>query len=356
MITDIAQQRLQSQLLEPAIFQQPAQVVSWFGAMQAQDRAGVKWAVGLRSRANNAAVEQAFAGKRIIRTWLLRGTLQVAAAEDIRWMLDLLAPRLIAQSLRRLRQLELDEQTLLHSFSILTTELNKKGPRTRAQLVAALEEEDIAAQGPRAYHILRQAALARLICFGPMQGKEDGFVLLEDWASAGNQMEREAALAELAFRYFNSHGPATLDDFVWWSGLTKANARLGLELCKPRLHTENIDGRTYWMPQQELPRRVRGPTALLLPAYDEYYLGYTNRDAVIDARFDKKAVSSSGVFRPILVVNGQVIGTWNRTTKNKSLQIKLSLFKPLSGEESKVVDDAAHLYGAYRGLPVGSIN
>lgn len=352
MTIDIAYHRLQNQSIHPASFQQPRQIVAHFGAMQAQDRSGVKWAIGLRCGTNDTAVEQAIEDKLIIRTWLLRGTLQVVAAEDIHWMLNLLGPRIISQSARRLRQLELDDQTLSRSFHILTTEINQKGPRTRSQLVAALEQEGIAAQGPRAYHILRQAALAGLICFGSTQGKEDSFLLLEEWVSAASQIEGEEALAEIAHRYFKSHGPATLDDFAWWSGLTKTNARLGLELCKPRIRSELIGGKTHWLPQKELAPRGIEPIAFLLPAFDEYYLGYTKRGAIIDASFDIKAVSSSGVFRPMLIVNGQIVGTWKRTMKSRSLLIVLNLFRPLSGDETKAINEAARLYGSYHELPV----
>ena len=320
--------------------------------MQAQDRAGVKWAIGLRCGAQDAAVEQAFIDKRIIRTWLLRGTLQIVAAEDIHWLIGLLGPRIIAQSARRRRQLELDDQTLSRSFDILSTELVAKGQLTRKLIIAALEREGIAVPGQRAYHILRQAALAGLICFGPMQGKEESFVLLDALSPSGKQREGEEALAELALRYFNSHGPATLDDFTWWSGLPKAEARSGLELCRPQLRSETVDDRTYWWKQGAVNLTDKEPRIYLLPAYDEYYLGYKIREAIIDASYDAKAISSGGVFRPFILSGGQIIGTWRRKIKKKSTQIDVNLFRTLYSDEKQALPDAAERYGSFLGVPV----
>jgi hypothetical protein len=349
---NIPRHRLHNQRIVSSTFEHPGQAVAWFGAMQAQDYAGVKWAIGLRCReATEASVEQAIVDRSIIRTWLQRGTLQVVAAADIHWMRALLAPHLIAQGARRRRQLELDDAVLTRSAEIITRFLQDQKQLTRADLLSELEQAGIATPGARGYHILRHAGLEGLICFGPMQGKEQTFVLLVEWAPQRKQLPRDETLAELAGRYFSSHGPAALDDFVWWSGLPKKEARAALEMAKPQLHTEIIDGETYWLPPTDLAPQEIAPTAHLLPAYDEYYLGYKNRDAVLDARYDKKAVSSSGVFRPMIVIDGQIVGTWKQTFKKGKVMITLNPLRAFTANENQALTTAVIQYGSFLGLP-----
>jgi hypothetical protein len=358
MDVDITRHRLHNHRIVDRAFDRPDQPVAWFGAMQAQDYAGVKWAIGLRCRTISGAaaaetnVEQAIGDKTVIRTWLQRGTLQVVAATDIHWMLALLAPRLIAQSARRRRQLELDDIVLTHSAEIITRLLQGHKQLTRANLLQELEQAGISTPGARGYHILRHAGLEGLICFGPMQGKEQTFVLLDEWVPRGKQLPRDEALAELAGRYFNSHGPAALADFVWWSGLPKMDARSAIEMAQSQFHAEIIDGETYWLPPTDLAPEEMSPTAHLLPAYDEYYLGYKNRDAILNASYDKKAVSSSGVFRPMIVVDGQIVGTWKQKFGKGNVIITPNLFKTLTANENQALHMAANRYGAFLGLSV----
>jgi len=348
---DIAHHRLFSQRIAQEKFELPGQAVAWFGAMQAQDYASVKWAVGLRCyKATNATIEQAIADKAIIRTWIMRGTLQVVAAPDMHWILSLLAPRLIVNSAHRHQQLELDEAAFAQSYETLTSVLQGGKRLTRAEILLALEQAGISTSGQRGYHILWRAGLEGLICFGPMQDKEQTFVLLDEWVPGSRDMKRDEALAELARRYFGSHGPATLQDFVWWSGLTVADAKAGLEMAKTQLHQETIDGQTYWLFQNHPTPRDPSPTAYLLPAFDEYFLGYKTRNAILDPKYDKQAVSSNGIFRPMIVIDGQVAGTWKRTLKKGSVIIEPSAFNPFTEAENQSLLEAANRYGAFLGL------
>lgn len=353
MTLDIAHHRLHYQRIAPEKHESPGQVVSWFGGMQAQDYAGVKWAIGLRCRdATKITIERAIANRTIVRTWLMRGTLHVATASDVRWLLDLLAPRLIANSDRRYRQLELDDATFAGSYETLTTALQGGKQLTRAEIMLAWEEAGISTAGQRGYHILRRAGLEGLICFGPMQDKEETFVLLDEWAPHGKSMERDEALAELAGRYFRSHGPATLKDFVWWSGLKVADARTGLRIAKTQLRQETIEGQTYWTPQSDSIPKEPSPTIYLLPAYDEYFLGYKTRGAILDAKYDEKAVSSYGVFRPMIVLDGQIVGVWKQSREKDSVTITPTLFDSLTKAENQALLAAANRYGAFLGLSV----
>jgi hypothetical protein len=350
---DIPRHRLHNQRIGEEKFELPGQAVAGLGAVQAQDYASAKWAIGLRCRdATDATIEEAIANKTILRTWLMRGTLQVVATSDVRWMLRLLAPRIMANSARRHRQLELDDGTFAHSYEALTRELRSGKRLTRAEIMHLLEQAGISTSGQRGYHILRQAGLEGLICFGPMQDNEQTFVLLDEWAPPNQQMERGDALAKLAGRYFGSRGPATLQDFAWWSGLSAADARAGLTTAKIQLREETVDGQTYWLPENNSISKDPSPAVYLLPAYDEYYLGYKARNAVLDSKYDKQAVSSHGVFRPMIVLDGQIVGIWKRTLKRGSVIITPSPFNPLTKVENQALLVAANQYGAFLGLAI----
>jgi hypothetical protein len=351
---DVAHHRLYNQRIVQEKFELPSQAVTWFGAIQAQDYASVKWAVGLRCYgATEAIIEQAIVNKTIVRTWLMRGTLQVVAASDVRWMLALLAPRMIANSARRCQQLKLDDATFAHSYKTLAGVLQGGKRLTRAEIMLVLERAGISTSGQRGYHILRRAGQEGVICFGPMQDKQQTFVLLDEWVPHSKNMERDEALAELAGRYFRSHGPATLQDFVWWSGLPVADARVGLDIAKTQLHQETIDGQTYWGPRNNSIPKNPSPTAHLLPAFDEYFLGYKVRNAVLDSKYDKQAVSNNGVFRPMIIIDGQVVGIWKRTLKKGSVIITPTPFNSLATAESQALLVATNQYGAFLGLSVG---
>ncbi len=259
---NIAQQRLGNQSIAPAALLTPGEVVKKLGAMQAQDYLGALWALGLRmQRAVEADIEQAIANREIIRTWPMRGTLHFVAPEDVRWMPALLAPRILAGAARRHKQLELDEATFAHSETLFINALRNGRSLTRSEMMDVLEQACISTKGQRGYHILWWAAQNGLICFGPRQGKQHTFVLLDEWLPNSKSLSREESLAELAHRYFTGHGPATIQDYIWWSGLPAADARAGLEMVKSQLTHEELDGQTYWFsPSSPAPQ-----TATQLP-------------------------------------------------------------------------------------------
>ncbi|MBN1219139.1 MAG: AlkZ family DNA glycosylase, partial [Anaerolineae bacterium] len=279
---DIAPQRLHNQSIAPAVSETPGDVVKRLGAVQAQDYLGALWAVGLRMQAaTEQIIEQAIRDRQIIRTWPMRGTLHFVASEDVRWMLALLTPRVMAGAARRHRQLELDAATFARSETLFATALQGGQRLTRPEMMEVLEQGGISPDGQRGYHILGWAARSGFICFGPRQGKQDTFVWLDDWLPEGKTLSREESLAELAKRYFTGHGPATVQDFIWWSGLPAAEARTGLKMVEAGLAREELDGQTYWFLPSSFRAEVASSTAYLLPAFDEYLLGYRNRSAVL---------------------------------------------------------------------------
>jgi hypothetical protein len=349
---NIARQRLHNQRLSSSAFTEAAKAVRWLGAVQAQDYLGSLWALGLRlRRAVEEEVERAVADQSIVRTWPLRGTLHFVAAEDVRWMLRLSAPRTIARAASRYGQLELDAATFAKSNRALERALRGGRQLTRPELAAALERAGVSTSGQRLIHLLNRAALDGLVCYAARRGKQFTFALLDEWAPAARELERDEALAELAGRYFTSHGPATLQDYVWWSGLPTADARAGLEMAKPRLAREVVDGQTYWLPSSAPAAKETPPTAYLLPAYDEYTVAYRDRGAVLAPSHAEQLNAGGGILSPVVVLDGRVVGTWKRTLKRESVIITPSFFAPLGEDEQHALDAAARRYGAFLRVP-----
>lgn len=348
---DIAARRLRSQRIAGTGFKSPGEVVAWMGAVQAQDYLGALWALGLRMKtAREEAIEKAIADRTVVRTWPMRGTLHFVAPEDVRWMLELLTPRVISRLRARHRQLELDQKAFDRSRDVLTRALEGGRQLTRDALFKTLNAAGIATAGQRGIHILARLAQDGLLCFAAREGKQQTFALLEEWVPPARKLSRDEALAELAGRYFTSHGPATVQDFTWWSGLTVADAQKGIEAAGSRLKSEAIDGQTYWFSAEAPAAKPSSSAAYLLPPYDEYTIAYKDRSAVLDAP-KSRLVSSNGIFWPTIVLDGRVAGTWKREIRRGSVFITLSPFAPLEKKERQTVAAAAERYGAFLGMP-----
>ena len=355
MITlDLVQQRLQNQQLSQPTFTTAADVVRWLGAMQGQDYAGAKWAVGLRlPGSTDAAIEEAFNTKAIVRTWALRGTLHLVAATDLRWLLALLGPRLIAGNARRYRELQLDEATLVCSNDRLAGALLAGPPLDRPTLFAILEQHGIATTGQRGVYMLQRASLDGLICQGVAVRNVPTFMAVDESIAQGKTLTREEALAELVQRYFTSHGPATLKDFIWWSGLTAGDARAGLAASSAQLQQITVDGQLYWLAQEPIATDHLPQPVYLLPGFDEYLLGYADRRAVLEPQYANHIVpGGNGVFYPTIVSKGQIVGTWQRTFKKGMVIMTPQPFTTLSPDEQKAFVSAAQRFGAYLEMPV----
>lgn len=354
--SDIAGWRLRSQRIVGAGFKRPGEVVAWMGAVQAQDYLGALWALGIRMEtAREETIEQAIADRTMVRSWPMRGTLHFVAPADLRWMLALLGSRVIAGQRARHRQLELDQAAFDRSRDIITRALVGGRRLTRDALYGTLEAAGVATTGERGLHILQRLALAGLLCFASRAGKQQTFALLEEWVPAARTLESNEALAELAGRYFQSHGPATVQDFAWWSGLTLAEAKRGIELAGSRLEREVVDGQSYWLaaasPGAEPAASPSSPTVWLLPPYDEYTVAYKDRSAVLDPTHGR-VISGNGIFYPVIVVDGRVAGTWKRVFKKGAVEITLSPFAPLKKKERQAAAHAAERYGAFLGKPI----
>jgi hypothetical protein len=348
---EVARLRLQTQGVGVSRFESPADVVRRFGAVQAQDYLGSLWALGLRlPGVVEAAVESAVVDRSIVRTWPLRGTLHFAAAEDVRWMLDLSGARTVARAAGRYRQLGLDDAAFAKSRRVIVRALERGGRLTRVELAAALERGGVATDGQRLIHLLNRSALEGLTCYAARRGKQFTFALLDEWAPSSKRLSREEALAELAGRYFGSHGPATLEDFVWWSGLKTADARAGLETVRPRLRKEVLGGRTYWLSSSTPFVGEGNPVAHLLPAFDEYTVAYKDRAAVLHPSHTRQANAAAAVLGPTVILDGRAVGTWKRTLKKSRVFIETSLWTTLKRAERSALEAAARRYGEFLGL------
>ena len=351
---DIVSDRLKNQHLSRNKLNQAVDVVRSLGAVQSQDFAGAKWALGLRSDGiTDWDVQRAFDDGAILRTHVLRPTWHFVAPEDIRWMLALTAPRVKAQMDYMDRQLEIDTAMLKKSTALLARVLQGGKHWTRAELAAAFQKDRIPAEGQRLGHLLMQAELDAILCSGPRKGKQFTYALLEERVPPFNTLTRDEALAVLAKRYFSTRGPATLNDFAWWSGLTVADGRRGMDMVKTQFMSETVNGQIYWFPPSIPPAGENTSTAFLLPNYDEFVVGFKDRSAI------GRAAEQAGIKRNdaallanVILINGQIVGGWKRILKKDRVRLEVSLLVKLASTELQALADAAEQLGRFLGLPI----
>jgi hypothetical protein len=351
---DIAHHRLYNQRLGDTPFEEPGEVVEWLVAVQSQDYAGAKWALGLRLQdVHDADIDRAFNEGTILRTHVMRPTWHFVTPADIRWLLALTAPRVHAVNATMYRKLELDNAVIRRSHTVLTRALQGGQQLTREELRSALEKAGIAADnGQRLAYIVMQAELDGLICSGPRRGKQFTYALLEERVPPARAVTRDEALVELTRRYFISRGPATVQDFAKWSGLASNNAKLGLEVVKDQLQHEVIDGVDYWFSSPASSATFVSPTAYLLSVYDEYITGYKDRSMIGEAEVIAKLFTMGNALSYIIVLDGYVVGTWKRTLTKHEVTIESNAFTPLTKAHKRAVAAAAQRYGAFLNLPV----
>ena len=348
--TEIMRYRLAQQRLSQNPFRAPSEVVAWLGAVQSQDYLGAKWSLGLRTQGpTDEAVEQAFNAGTILRTHVMRPTWHFVMPADIRWLLELTAPRLHAANATRYRQLDLDETLLRRSDEVIANALQGGQSLTRAELGAALAEAGILAKGLRFIYILFHAELDGIVCSGPRRGKQFTYALLDERAPHARSLPRDEALAELTRRYFTSHGPATARDFAWWSGLTVADARAGLDMLASTMVHEVIDGQSYYFPASMPPAAELSDSALLLPTFDEILVGYTSFDKT---RSGGQDLSQKVAFNPRIVIGGRIVGSWRRTFEKGAVNVEIVPFTPLTAAQEAAITAAAQRYGDFVEMPV----
>ncbi len=351
---DIAKHRLINQQLAATNFRSPKDIVGWLGAVQAQDYAMAKWAVGARlSGITEAAVAQSINSAEIVRTHVMRPTWHLVLAEDVRWMTALTAPHINSSVRSMQKKIGLDEKIFKRTNAIIEKSLAGGNHLTRAELMALLKKNKITTDSLQAIHIMFDAELRGLVCNGPMRGKQFTYALLNERVPSVKALKRDEALAELSARYFTSHGPATIQDFIWWSGLPVGDAKAGLEMIKPKLISEKINDQIYWHDPSGSSDSFTGlHPVYFLPAYDEFMISYKDRSASLDSGFVKHAITGNGIFKPIIVANGKVIGTWARTIKKDKVVIKTLFFRASQKLKKKEMELAAQPFGEFLNLKV----
>jgi hypothetical protein len=350
---DLLAHRLRNQKLVGSNLRRAEDVVSWLGAVQSQDYPGARWALGLRAPGiADADVERAFNAGRILRTHVLRPTWHFVAPADLRWLLTLSAPRVHQVSGSVYRYYELDRPTLARSRRVLERALRDGAFLTRSEIAAELARAKVVAAGTRLAYIVIHAELERVVTSGPVRGKQFTYGLFDERVTKSTVLEGDAALAELVRRYFTSHGPATVRDFVWWSGLTTRQAMHGLAIVKPALVKQVIGERTYWS-ATETPRASRAPSgAYLLPNYDEYLIAYKDRGPVVDVPKTATAiVEGRDAYGHVLVVNGRFAGIWRRRVAGGKLDLEAVPYRPLARDDVRALKAATQQLGAFLNVP-----
>lgn len=346
--------RLHHQGLVGPVGRKPEEIVAHFGAVQAQDFEMAKWALALRSAdLTDAQVAAAFDAGAILRTHVLRPTWHFVAPSDIRWMLQLSAPRVRAQMASHDRQYGIDAALLRRSRAVLERALRGGRHLTRDELQAELARHRIRVAGTGLAQVMIHAELDALVCSGPRRGKQFTYALLDERAPAAPIPDRATALAELARRYFQSHGPATARDFSWWSGLTLTEARAGIASLGRELACITREDAGYHFPAGSEPAPVRG--AWLLPNYDEFTVAYADRSLLIGPGFPQvRDPRADPIFTNVMVVNGLIAGTWRRTLTAKEAKVSLSPFASLAPAARRAVARAADRFRTFAHPPAAA--
>jgi hypothetical protein len=346
----ISSARLVSQKIAEPDINDVKELVSYMGAMQAQDYAMSKWAIGVRLlKPLQQKIDDALNKAEIIRIHVLRPTWHIVSADDIYWMLKLTSSRIKASMAGRNRQLELTDAVISKTNSILEKQLATNLCMTRNELAAEFAKAAIRTDENRLSHILFSAELDAIICSGPEKENKQTYSLLNQRVPVKKELSGDESLAELARRYFTSRCPATIHDFAWWSNLSLTEIRKAVDFISSDFLSETIGTQHFILPRSfSWPERAVN-LVRLLPSYDEFLISYRDRSSSLSLINNHKTVSTNGIFFPIVVVNGQVAGLWQRSVKKNKLSVDASLFKPLGESKNIQIEKQAGRFGRFLG-------
>lgn len=349
----IAENRLSNQGINTYTVTTPGEAVHRMGAIQAQDYRMAKYAVGIRLQGStDIQIETAFNEGTILRTHLLRPTLHFVSARDIRWMTELSARQINRAAASMDKILELDEKIFTKSLKIIEKLLAGGISLTRKEISAALNSEKIITNSQRTGHILLRAETEAIVCSGPIKGKQQTYALLDERAPSIRKTAKDEALTELALRYFSSHGPATIQDFHWWSGLKAADARAGLEFAKDKLISEKIEDTEYWFAEGQTVNISTKGKVYFLPAFDEYLVSYKDRSASLGREITREVITVNGIFKPVIIRDGKVVGKWSRKVNNHGIIIETILFGNERSLNKQEMSAFVKSYEKYSGIKV----
>lgn len=344
----ILDQRMQNQGLASTSFRSAEEAVEVLGAVQAQDFPNSKWGIGLRlRRATNETLDEAFNKGKILRTHVMRPTWHYVSPHDILWMQSLTGPRVLQMMGHYNRKLELSPEFFQKTSKLLTRMLQGENFLTRQEIGKELHKEGMKLTPQKIAHVVMQAELEGSICSGPLKGKQHTYALIDERAPKARVLPREAALKELVLRYFTAHGPATVKDFVWWSGLTVKDTLHGIHLNGSKIHSMPFQETTFYFSPKQKPPQTDPEKMYLLPNYDEFTIGYTSKHALY---LPPQVSISFGVgFYHALMQNGMVLGTWKRSPAKKHFSIQTRLVNALSKAQQQSLHAATKAYGVFFG-------
>lgn len=346
--SDILGRRLINQLLVKSDIKTPKEVVAWLGAVQAQDYNMSKWAIGARlPGVSDRDIEDSINKGDIIRTHILRPTWHLVSSDDIYWMLNLTAPTIRRAISTYCKHLELTHDVLLKARKIIEKELCRGSHLTRQEMMDKFTQGGIMSDNYRTGHIMFWAEVEGIVCNGVVKDKKQTYCLLEERVPRKDIPDKEESLNRLARKYFTSHGPATLQDFVWWSGLTMTDAKLAMEFIKDDFEQYVIGDNTYWINEESSYSKIKPQLVHLLPAFDEFFVSYKDRKHILDEKYTKKVIVSNGVFKPMIISRGKVIGIWNRVVKRSGIFSEPVLFEDQDKKTLALLDKQVALYSKF---------
>ncbi|WP_166784015.1 winged helix DNA-binding domain-containing protein [Cryobacterium suzukii] len=326
---DVVRLRLQAQGLAGVTLPGAVAVAERMLAVQAQDYPAGQWALGVRSPGTTLDdVQAVISAGEIVRSWPMRGTLHFVPARELGWMQGLTTPRLLAKTRTINERSGLDTVVLERAREAAINALTGHKQLSRAEFMEMLRAAGLSTEGQRGYHTIAHLALTGTLCWGRQVGTQQGLVLLDEWVPNPRRLEHDEALGELVYRYFLGHGPATLVDFAWWSQLTVADSKTGLAVARNRLTEVQVDGAAYFMAAETADAAPQHTPVLALPGFDEYLLGYRDRSHVISTDELVRVVPGlNGIFLPLVVTNGRVVGTWRKKIVASGLTTEAALFE-----------------------------
>ncbi|MEJ1241798.1 winged helix DNA-binding domain-containing protein [Chryseolinea sp. T2] len=349
-IADILKQRLKNQWLVESPAQSPSDVVRQLLAVQAQDYLGSMWAIGQRlPGSDETIVERSIANGSLIRTWPMRGTLHLVAAEDARWLCDFLAARVLPKTRSVYQKAGLDSSVFKKSERLIIKALEKEPVLTRDEMYERLEKGGIATGNSRGLHITGYMAITGRICLGPRKGKQHTIVLRDEWLRTAKEFQPDDIQQTLAERYFAGHGPATVQDFAWWSGLTLTEARQAIDKASSALRTIKVKDITYYETSDaDSKKTTKFNVTHLLPAYDEFTVAYKDRTLLLPQ--NQRDRSSMEVLSPVMSVNGALMGTWSRSLVKSRINFQLKPFGTITAAQRTKINAQIKKYAAFVGV------
>lgn len=352
-LVDVIAARMRNQGLTGDPLATPGEVVRRLGAVQCQDFGPGKWSIAQRADGvTQVAMDRAYTDGTILRTHILRPTWHFVSPADIRWMLELTAPRVQALKASYYRKQGLDAELLAQCSAVLVRALEGEHHLTRPELAAVLKGAGIPTDALRLGFILMNAELQGIVCSGVPRGKQQTYALLDERAPQARRLDREEALAELTLRYFTGHGPATAKDLRWWSSLTMADIAQGLEMVKSQLEHEELDRVTYWFAPAARGTPPMSPAVHLIQGYDEYIVGYAESKYLLDGSAVARSLPRArGIYTHSILLDGQVAGEWKALDRRNAVTVDATLFLPFGDSQLESLQAAVQRYGDYLGLP-----